>query len=115
MRAVARFGGAAVAIIGLLAWAMTLVWTDAAARRGVLVSAVIALVVQVITFVVARIAAPTNVMAGWGVGMLLRFITVVAYALVASRGLGLPVTPALISLVSFFFVTSLVEPVLLKT
>jgi hypothetical protein len=54
-------------------------------------------------------------LAGWGVGVLLRFVVLAAYALVGAKALGLPLAPALISLVAFFFVTSLVEPVLLKT
>jgi hypothetical protein len=44
----------------------------------------------------------------------LRFVVVALYALAGAKAMGLPLAPALISLVAFFFVTSLAEPVLLK-
>jgi hypothetical protein len=53
--------------------------------------------------------------AGWGMGMLIRFIVLAIYAFLSSRVLGLPVAAALVSLAAFFFVSTLLEPVLLKS
>ena len=115
IKALAIFFVASVGLIGVVGWVLGLVWSDAAAHHAILVSGGIAVVVQLFTFALVRIAAPSNLMAGWGIGVLLRFVVLVVYALVAARALALPLTPALLSLVAFFFVTSIVEPVLLKT
>jgi hypothetical protein len=47
-------------------------------------------------------------------GMGLRFLTLAVYALLVVKALGLAQAPALLSLAGFFFVTTLVEPLLLK-
>ena len=67
------------------------------------------------SFAIARAWSATNVMAGWGMGMLIRFIVLAIYALLSARVLGLPVAAALVSLAAFFFVSTLLEPVLLKS
>ncbi len=53
-------------------------------------------------------------MTAWGLGALLRLIVLVAYAFVADRVLGIPLAPALLSLAAFFFVTTLIESLLLQ-
>jgi hypothetical protein len=115
LRSTLIFGAVSLALVSAVGWVLALVWPEPAARHAILVSAVLALVVQLFAFAAARLAAPTNVLAGWGVGMLLRLVVLVGYGFVAPRAFGLPLAPALIALVAFFFVTSLVEPVLLKT
>jgi hypothetical protein len=55
------------------------------------------------------------VMLGWGMGVLMRLVTLVAFALVFVKALGLPPSAALISLVIYFFVTTLVEPLFLAS
>lgn len=84
-------------------------------RRAVLVSATIALFVQLVAFMLARFAAPGNVMKAWIVGAGLRFATLVLYALFLVKPLGLPAVPALMSLVSLFFVTTVLESLLLTS
>ena len=84
-------------------------------RRAVLVSAVIALVVQAVAFTLARLAAPGHVFKAWGVGTVLRFGTLIVYALVLLKPLELPAVPALLSLVSLFFVTTVLESLLLRS
>ena len=115
IRALAIFLAASLALIGALGWVLGLVWPDPASHHAMVVSGGIALVVQLFTFALVRVAAQSNVMAGWGIGVLLRFVVLVVYALLAARALALPLAPALLSLVSFFFVTSVAEPVLLRT
>ena len=55
-----------------------------------------------------------NVMAGWGAGSLVRFLTLFVYGLLAVKVLGLAPVPALISLVLFFFLSTLLEPLFLR-
>ena len=114
IRSTAIFAAVSVPIIAVLAWVMTLVWGGAPARHAIVVSAVLAFVVQIFAFAAARLAPPDQAMAGWGIGVLLRLVVLMGYALAAPRALSVPAAPALVSLVAFFFVTSLVEPLLLK-
>ena len=84
-------------------------------RRAVLVSAGITLAVQAVAFALAKLAAPEKMMTAWGVGTLLRFGTLMVYALVLIKPLGLPVVPALMSLASLLFVTTVLESLLLTS
>jgi hypothetical protein len=52
-------------------------------------------------------------MVGWGVGTLVRVLSLVLYALIVVPAYGLPRSAALVSLVTFLFVSMLVEPLLL--
>lgn len=99
----------AVAGTGLTAGVLLLVFRGPGGHRAVLTSAAVALVVQALTFLAARAAAPGRVLAVWVGGAAARLVTLVLYALVALRPLGLPAAPALLSLATFFFVTTLAE------
>ena len=70
--------------------------------------------VQLVAFAAARHTSGTNPFAGWGVGMLLRFAALAIYGLVVVKAYALPSAAALLSLATFFFVSTLVEPPLLK-
>ena len=104
-----------LALIALAAWVMTLVYESPDAARAVWTSAAVAFSVQVIAFAIVKLSAKTNVMAGWGVGAILRFLALGVYALVFVKALGLPSGAALISLAAFFFLSTLIEPLLLKS
>ena len=56
----------------------------------------------------------TNPFAGYGAGMLVRFAVLALYAFLVIDRLALPSAAALLSLATFFFVSTLVEPPLLK-
>lgn len=75
----------------------------------------VALGVQCLTFAIVRLVAREQVIAAWGLGVLVRFAVVALWAFVLIPALGLAATPALISLVAFFFVSTLVEPLFLNT
>lgn len=116
VKALVMFTVAQALIIALLAYALThVVWTDAESVRAVRVSAWIAVVVQIFTFAIARLVAREQVIAGWGIGVLLRFATVAAWGAFGVDALGLPSGPALMSLVGFYFVSTLIEPLFLNT
>jgi hypothetical protein len=110
-RTMALGGLAVFAILGLL----LVVFRGPGGRRAVLVSAAVVLVVQVVAFTLARLAAPGNVFKAWGAGAILRFLTLVVYALVLLKPLGLPALPALMSLVTLLFVTTVLESLLLTS
>ena len=113
-RAVAVYAAISLAIIAAGGWMFSLLYPSPDEQRAVLVSAVVAFVVQLVGFLFARYTVRTNPFAGWGAAMLLRFGTLAIYALVVVRLAGLPSGAALISLATFFFVSTLVEPPLLK-
>lgn len=57
---------------------------------------------------------PQLFMLGWIGGMVLRFVTVGLVVLVLKRTAFLPARPALLSLIGFVFVLTLMEPVFLR-
>jgi hypothetical protein len=110
------FALACAATIGALWGILVLLFTEAAARRALGITATIAFFVQVMAFLVARaMAQRKNVMAGWGIGVVLRFVVLAVFALVAVPAWSLPLAPALMSFAMFLFVTTLIEPLFLKT
>jgi hypothetical protein len=54
-----------------------------------------------------------NLMLGWGIGAVLRVVVLAVYALLIVPALGLPGAAALVSLVTFMFLSMLIEPLLL--
>lgn len=114
MKATAIHAALSLAIVAIGTWVFALLFPAPDERRAVLISAALAFVVQLVAFALARRMAGTNAFAGYGLGMLLRFATLFVYAFVAVGSLGLPSSAALLSLATFFFVSTLVEPPLLN-
>lgn len=115
MKRLAWFAAAAVVVIGLAALALGMVFAGPGDHRAIRASAVVAVVVQLVAFAVVVLARPGSTFAAWGVGMLLRLGALAVMAFLGLKALGLPAPAALISLVTFLFLTTLVEPLLLKT
>ena len=114
MRAWAAFAATTALIVGGASALLALVYRSTPERHAIGVSAAVAIAVQLFAFAVARLTLRTNVVAGWGLGALLRMLALGVYALVFVKALGLASGAALISLATFFFLTTLVEPLLLK-
>ena len=115
VQSIVLFTVAQALLIALVAFVlMRFVWTDAASAHAIQASAWLAVVVQVITFAIGRLVAQQNVIAGWGVGALMRFAVLAFWAFLGVSAFGLAQTPALYSLVIFFFVSTLIEPVFLN-
>jgi hypothetical protein len=74
---------------------------------------VIAVIVQLFAFAITRVVSTTNFLAGWITGVALRFVALIGYAFVGVKVFGMPPAAALISLVTFLFISTLVEPKLL--
>ncbi|HEX6588195.1 MAG TPA: hypothetical protein VF039_04185 [Longimicrobiales bacterium] len=85
----------------------------------VTVAAGIGLVVQALAAVLlfgSRGAGhPSRFMVGWAGGALLRMMAVLATGLWLTRTGAVAIAPALLSLVTFLFVLTLIEPLFLKT
>ena len=114
MKAGGLFALVTLALITLAGWLLGLFYATAPEHRAIRVSALIAIVVQLLSFTIMRLVSRENVMAGWGAGMLLRFGALVIHGLVLAKAMGLPSAAALVSLATFLFVTTLVEPLFLK-
>ncbi len=114
MKAIALFAAATLVVVLGGGWLLGLVYAAPEAQRAIWTSAAVAFVVQLFGFAIVRLAARSNPIAGWGLGALLRFAVLAVYALVVVGALGLASGPALLSLAAFFFVSTLVEPLLLN-
>jgi hypothetical protein len=115
VKPVALFAGLSLAVIGITGLVIAFAYGSPEASRAVWTSAAVAFAVQVIAFAIVKLSAKTNVMAGWGIGAVLRFLVLGVYALVFVKALGLPSGAALLSLAAFFFLSTLLEPLLLKS
>jgi len=114
VKALALFAAVAVAIVLVGGLVLSLVWPTAEATRAIRASAVVAVIVQLFAFGIVRLGRGSNVVAAWGLGTLLRFAVFVLYAMVLVKTFALAGTPALVSLALFFFLSTLVEPLLLN-
>ena len=114
MRPIAIFAGISLAIIAVVGGIMGMMYDTPDDRRAIVISGVIAFVVQMFAFSIARMVSRENIIAGWGLGALMRMLALGVYAIVLVRVLGLPSAPALLSLAAFFFLSTLVEPLLLN-
>jgi hypothetical protein len=107
------FASAVTVIVLVSGSVLAIPFSSAGDRAAIRASAGVAVVVQLFAFVIARVTAKSNFFAGWTIGIALRFATLIVYAFVAVKGLAMPAPAALISLVIFLFLTTLVETKLL--
>jgi hypothetical protein len=114
VKATALFAAATLAIVGVGGWVFMLLYPSAEGQRAVLASAGVALVVQLFGFLILQLAKKSNPIAAWGLGALLRMAVLFVYALVVVKVFALASAPALLSLATFFFLSTLVEPLLLN-
>jgi hypothetical protein len=114
MKAFALYAVATIAIVALLGWLLTLGFSGPRDVSAIGLSAVVVVVVQLAAFGVTRLLSPRGVIAAWGAGALLRFLTLAIYALLVVKVLGMPAAAALLSMAVFFFLSTLIEPLLLK-
>lgn len=113
-RAVLVFGAAQVVVVLCVGWGLTLLFRAPGDSAAIVAAGWVALAVQLLTFAIVRLVGREQVMAAWGLGVVVRFAVVALWALVLIPALGLAATPALIGLVTFFFVSTVVEPIFLN-
>jgi hypothetical protein len=113
-KALVSYSAIAVGLVLMLAWVLTMAFDGPGDAAAIRLSAIVVLVVQLATFTGVKLVPQKHLIAGWGAGALLRFLTLVIYAVLVAKVLSVPITAALISMAVFFFLTTLIEPLLLK-
>jgi hypothetical protein len=114
VRSWALYACTAVVSIAAVGWLLMLGFRGPGDAAAIRLSAIVAIVVQLVAFAVTMAIAQRHLIAGWGVGSLLRFLTLVVYALLTVKVLGLPPVAALVSLATFLFLSTLIEPLFLR-
>ena len=113
-RSWATYAAVAIVSIALTGWLLALAFDGPGDAAAIRLSAIVAVVVQLTAFTVTKMLASRHLVAGWGAGSLLRLVTLVVYALLAVKGLGVAPVAALVSLATFLFMSTLIEPLFLK-
>jgi hypothetical protein len=117
-RALLFFAGVSAALIIIATIILRTYFRTVDQHRAMLVSAGLAFAVQLGSYALLRPAragrgAPGELLLRWGIGAVLRLFVLILYAPIA-RIINLSVEAALVSLVTFFFLTMMAEPLLLE-
>ena len=117
-RALSFFAGVSGALIIICTIILRTYFRTVEQHHAMLLSAGLAFAVQLGSYALLRPArpgkgAPGELMIRWGIGAVLRLFVLVLYAPLA-RIINLSLDAALVSLVTFFFVTMMAEPLLLE-
>ena len=117
-RAISFFAGVSAALIITATIILRMYFRTVEQHNAMLVSAGLAFAVQLGSYALLRPArpghgAPDELMLRWGIGAVMRFFVLVLYAPIA-RIVNLSLEAALVSLVTFFFMTMMAEPLLLE-
>jgi hypothetical protein len=117
-RAISSFAGVSAALIIVATIILRTYYRTVEQHNAMLVSAGLAFAVQLGSYALLRPAragrgAPGELLLRWGVGAVLRFFVLVLFAPLA-RIVNMSIEAALVSLVTFFFLTMMAEPLLLE-
>lgn len=117
-RALGLFAGVSAALIIIATVILRTYFRTVDEHKSMLVSAGLAFAVQLGTYALLRPgrsehSAPGDLLIRWGIGAVMRLFVLVLYAPLA-RVMFLSLDAALVSLVTFFFMTMMAEPLLLE-
>ncbi len=117
-RALGYFAGVSAALIIISTVVLRTYFRTVDQHNAMLVSAGLAFAVQLGSYALLRPARagrgkPGELMIRWAIGAVMRLFVLVLYAPLA-RIINLSVEAALVSLVTFFFMTMMAEPLLLE-
>jgi len=117
-RAIGFFAGVSAALIIVATIILRTYFRSVDQHNAMLISAGLAFAVQLGSYALLRPArrghgAPGELILRWGIGAVLRFAILVLYAPLA-RIANFSLDAALVSLVTFFFLTMMAEPLLLE-
>lgn len=117
-RALGLFAVVSAALIIIATAILRMYFRTVDEHRSMLVSAGLAFAVQLGTYALLRPArsghsVPGELLIRWGIGAVVRLLVLVLYAPLA-RVMFLSLDAALVSLVTFFFLTMMAEPLLLE-
>ena len=110
-----RYALATIGVVAVVGALLSLAFRGPGDLLAISLSALLAIAVQLVAFPLSRAAGPNNIMARMGTGALLRLFTVVIYAILAAKVFELSLIAALVSLAAFFFLSTLIEPLLIKS
>ena len=114
VRSWALYAVSTLALVVVSAWLLALSFGGPRDAEAIRLSAIVAVAVQLVAFAITAAIARRHLIAGWGAGSMLRFTALVVYAVLATRVLALPPVAALVSLVIFLFISTLIEPLFLR-
>jgi len=117
-RALGYFAGISAALIIISTVVLRTYFRTVDQHRAMLVSAGLAFAVQLGSYALLRPARagrgkPGELLIRWAIGAVMRLLVLVLYAPLA-RIINLSIEAALVSLVTFFFMTMMAEPLLLE-
>jgi hypothetical protein len=117
-RAIGFFAGVSASLIVVATIVLRNYFRAVDQHNAMLISAGLAFAVQLGSYALLRPArkphgAPGELMLRWGIGAVLRLLVLVMYAPLA-RVMNVSLDAALVSLVTFFFLTMMAEPLLLE-
>jgi hypothetical protein len=117
-RAISFFAGVSATLIVIATIILRTYFRTVDQHNAMLISAGLAFAVQLGSYALLRPArrghgAPGELLLRWGIGAVLRFVVLVLYAPLA-RVANFSLDAALVSLVTFFFLTMMAEPLLLE-
>lgn len=110
-----KYAVATMGVVLVVGAVLSLAFRGPGEAGAIWLSGAIAIAVQLAAFSLGRMAGVNNVAARIGTGAMLRLFTVVVYAFLAAKVLGIPLAAALFSLAAFFFLSTLIEPLLIKS
>lgn len=114
-QALARYALVVLGVVVVGGLLLSLAFHGPGDSTAIWASGVVAVALQLAAFAVGRLAGQAGLMARMGAGALVRFFGLIAYALVAVLALKLPAVAALISMATFLFLSTLLDPLLIKS
>ena len=115
MKPVGAYGAILLGIVALVGWLYSLPFPGPGAARAIRLSGAVAVVVQLGGFIALRRVRRERILVAWGALAVIRLLSTIAYAVIAAKVLRIPLFPAVLSLATFFFLSTLIEPLLLRT
>lgn len=111
----ARHAALTIGVVVVAGALLSLLFRGPGDATAIWTSGIVAVIVQLAAFSLSRVVGAGNIMARMGTGAILRLFALVAYALIVAFVLKLPTVAALVSLAAFFFLSTLIEPLLIKS
>lgn len=114
-QALARYTAVVLGVVVVGGLLLSLAFRGPGDSSAIWLSGAVTLVVQLAAFAVGRVAGQAGLMARMGAGALIRFVALAAYSLIVLLVLKLPPMAALVSLATFLFLSTLLDPLLIKS
>ena len=115
LRGFSGFALISFALIGVAAFALSLVFRGEGDRFAISLSAVIAWTTQLAAFPAVRKMVASNLIVGWAVGSIVRMGTLLVYGVLGMLVFKLSMTAALVGLALFYFLSMVIEPLFLRS